>query len=50
MRDDSRNRGEDAGDQLEAPPPDARHSSENAERAQGAATMTATASTESILL
>jgi hypothetical protein len=50
MRDNGRDSGEHAGDHLETPSPDARHSSENAENAQGAATMTGTVSTEFILL
>ena len=42
--------GEYAGHRLKAPAPDPRHSSENGESAQGAATMTGTVSTEFILL
>jgi hypothetical protein len=50
MSDNGRDRAEYAGGHLEAPAPDARHSSENDENAQGAATMTGTVSTEFILL
>ena len=50
MSDNDRDRGEYADDHLEAPTPDACHSSENGESAQGAATMTGTVSTEFILL
>ncbi len=48
MRDNGRYRGERADNQLGAPPPDACHSSENGESAQGAATMTGTVSIEFI--
>ena|ERR1700732_394855 len=48
MRDNGRGRGERANAQLGAPTPDACHSSENGESAQGAATMTGTVSIEFI--
>jgi hypothetical protein len=48
MRDHGRCRGERADAQLGAPTPDACHSSENGESAQGAATMTGTVSIEFI--
>jgi hypothetical protein len=48
MRDNGRCRGKRADNQLGAPPPDACHSSENGESAQGAATMTGTVSIEFI--
>ena len=48
MRDNGRCRGERADNQLGAPAPDACHSSENGESAQGAATMTGTVSIEFI--
>jgi hypothetical protein len=50
MCDDGRHRGEHARDHLEASSPDACHSSENGESAQGAATITGSVSTEFILL
>jgi hypothetical protein len=48
MRDNGRGRGERADDQLGSATPDACHSSENGESAQGAATMTGTVSIEFI--
>jgi hypothetical protein len=48
MRDHGRCRGERADAQLGGPTPDACHSSENGESAQGAATMTGTVSIEFI--
>jgi hypothetical protein len=50
MCDDSRHCGEHARYHLEASPPDACHSSESGESAQGAATITGSVSTEFILL